>query len=163
MAKHGYVVQIVADGLTEGQAFDLEKSLISISGREVLCNLTDGGDGPSGMKHSEATKNQMSARLMGNAYNKWQGKKHSETTKAKMSEAQKGNTHWQGKKHSEATKAKMSAAGLGKLKSQATKDKLSAARKGKTSWNKGKPHSEATKSKIREAALRRSQPYLTLN
>jgi hypothetical protein len=46
---HGFVVKIHADGLTESQAFELEKQLIK-SHKEIskLANVTDGGGGVSG-------------------------------------------------------------------------------------------------------------------
>lgn len=46
---HGFVVKIHADGLTESQAFELEKQLIK-SHKETskLANVTDGGGGVSG-------------------------------------------------------------------------------------------------------------------
>jgi hypothetical protein len=47
-SKYGFSVIILADGLSEKAAFDLEKSIILICGRAALCNLTDGGEGISG-------------------------------------------------------------------------------------------------------------------
>lgn len=56
---------ILRMGLTENEAFEWERLYISIYGREsnntgVLTNLTDGGDGASGAKHSALTKRKMS-------------------------------------------------------------------------------------------------------
>src|SRR5258708_30868023 len=84
VAKYGYAVEMVMDGLTEAQAFELEKSLIVISGREVLCNLTAGGDGVSGLRWSRASKSKQSSSKMGNTNGKGNaGKTASESTKAK--------------------------------------------------------------------------------
>lgn len=46
--KHGFVVQIVKDGMPEPCAFSYEKALIASIGRDNLVNLTDGGEGASG-------------------------------------------------------------------------------------------------------------------
>lgn len=54
--KYGYSIEILIDGLEEQVAFELEKSFISICGRDSLCNLTDGGEGASGATHSDETK-----------------------------------------------------------------------------------------------------------
>jgi len=55
--KHGHVVEIVAYGLQEWYAFELEVELIALYGRRdrgdgVLLNVTDGGEGASGSYHS---------------------------------------------------------------------------------------------------------------
>lgn len=76
VAKYGYSVQILADNLSEQQAFELEKAFILISGREVLCNMTDGGDGVSGHIHSPETRKKLSDSHVGN--------KHSAETKDKI-------------------------------------------------------------------------------
>ena len=81
--------------------------------KEVGYNLTDGGDGILGRKHTEETKQKMSE-----ACKKYH---HSEETKRKIGDSRKG------KHHSEDSKQKMSEAKLGKHFS-----KLSEACKGKT-------------------------------
>lgn len=48
--KHGYTIEIIATGLTEHQAFDIEREFIAFYGRDKLVNLTDGGEGQSGFK-----------------------------------------------------------------------------------------------------------------
>ena len=53
-SKHGRIVEIVEQNLQEWYAFELEKDLISLYGRRddkygTLVNLTDGGEGPSGV------------------------------------------------------------------------------------------------------------------
>lgn len=59
--KHGYTVEIVACGLQEWYAFELEQELIAYYGRKdcgygQLCNLTDGGEGSSGHVWSDELK-----------------------------------------------------------------------------------------------------------
>lgn len=84
--KHGYTTKIFYEGLTEEEAFQKEKELIALFGREehggMLCNYTDGGDGPSGTKISEERK-QLISRA-----NK--GKIVSKETREKLSIAGKG-------------------------------------------------------------------------
>jgi len=82
--KYGYVVEILADGLTEGEAFDLEKSFISVCGRATLCNLTDGGEGSSGYVASESARAKISA---GN-----KGRIPTESHRKKISNSKKGHT-----------------------------------------------------------------------
>lgn len=57
-------ILVLKDGLTEQQALAHEVYLISVLGRKdlgtgILRNLTDGGEGVSGMKHSAETKERI--------------------------------------------------------------------------------------------------------
>lgn len=52
-AKHGFDVSIIADGLSEADAFALERREIARIGRENLCNNSNGGEGPCGAVHSQ--------------------------------------------------------------------------------------------------------------
>lgn len=63
VAKHGYKVEVLAQWPTEVEAFEHEKFLISCF-RDMgftLANITGGGDGLSGHKHSNESKAKMSA------------------------------------------------------------------------------------------------------
>lgn len=65
--KHGYQVEIFKDNLTEREAFELEKYLIK-SCRDLgikICNLSDGGEGQSGVVHTEETKAKWRAAKLG--------------------------------------------------------------------------------------------------
>ena len=58
VSKTEFKVEIIEDGLTWEQACEKEKELISLYGRRdlntgTLVNMTNGGDGTFGVKHSE--------------------------------------------------------------------------------------------------------------
>jgi len=102
--KHGYSVSLPHTGLTESQAFAFEKEYIAKFGRRdlrtgSLVNLTAGGDGASGVVHSEQWKSNMSAKMKGRVFSEEHrrnqtaakvGKKRSEEMKMKLSIAMKG-------------------------------------------------------------------------
>ncbi|QIG68258.1 putative homing endonuclease protein [Rhizobium phage RHph_Y1_10] len=95
--KHGLIVEVIADKLTEAQAFSLEVETIAAYGRDNLCNFTDGGDGVSGYRHTDETRKRM-ARLR-------VGKHHSDETRRKIGEANSGRpSKWLGKSLSEEHK-----------------------------------------------------------
>ena len=101
-------------------------------------NITNGGGGVEGYKHSEEAKEKISEAR--------KGRHHSEETRKKISELNKG------KYISEETKRKISESNKGKHPSEETKRKLSEVHKGKTPWNKGKHPSEETRKKLSEAS-----------
>ena len=82
----------------------------------VLRNLTDGGEGTSGLIHSEETRRQRSETMRGRTL--------AEETRRKLSEANRG------KKLSEETRRKMSKARLGKPRGEETRARISKALKG---------------------------------
>lgn len=63
--KHGFYSVILYKNLTNDQACEIERDLISEFGRENLCNLTDGGDGTPGRLVSDEVKKLMSERFKG--------------------------------------------------------------------------------------------------
>lgn len=65
VAKHGLIVEIVQDAMQEWWAFEMECELIALYGRENLCNLTDGGEGPSGFLKSAETKRKIALSKIG--------------------------------------------------------------------------------------------------
>jgi len=84
VSKHGYTVEILSDGLLEEDAFELEEFVISeLKGQ--LCNMTNGGEGSSGLKHSEEAKAKLRAYWSGRPKgprSKEANRKSAETQKA---------------------------------------------------------------------------------
>jgi len=146
--------------LTEEEAFNHEKYMIAVFGRKdletgILRNMTDGGEGRSGSKHSEETKQKIRNANVNIP----------EERRKKMSEKAKGRTH------SEETKQKMSEKAKGRTHSEETKQKIRNAnvnipeerRKKMSEKAKGRTHSEETKEKIRQFALnRKNKEHKTL-
>jgi hypothetical protein len=98
------------EGLTEQEAFDLERYYIALYGRKdlgtgILGNFTDGGEGASGAKPSQEARNRMSRAQ--------RGKVVSQETRGKLSRASMGHQHFLGKSHTPATRAKISLANMG--------------------------------------------------
>lgn len=94
----GFSAHIVIDGLSENKAFAVEKKIISRIGRHRLCNLTDGGDGPSGYRHTEETKELLRSQSIAQFSCEVARKEHSarerkkwecEETRKKMSDSLK--------------------------------------------------------------------------
>jgi hypothetical protein len=88
------VICKIIENVNETYALEIEKSIIRIFGRigfeenGILTNLTEGGDGISGHRHSKISKIKMS--------NSKKGKKRQPTsneTKNKISESNKGKKH----------------------------------------------------------------------
>jgi hypothetical protein len=140
--KYGFTVDIIHDKLSEEEAFELEMMYIKKLGRRdngtgILVNMTDGGEGRSGLICSEETRIKISKTSKGKIpVNK--GKKLSIETKKKMSESQKGNKKALGYKHTEETKKQ-----------------ISNSLKGEKNHFFGKTHSEETRNKIIESNKKR--------
>lgn len=137
-------------------------------------NLTDGGRGTLGYKHTAETKRRKSEAMTGKKMHLSEesvqkiraahvGKKVSPETRRKMSEAAKGRKASpetrrrisegnKGKEVSPETRAKISAGHKGKKLSAEHKEKLSAAKMGK----KRGPHSELHRKRISEALKNRN-------
>ncbi len=112
-----YRVDILFDDIDYEFAKEKEIEFIALYGRKedggVLCNITKGGDGCLGIRHTEESKLKMSLPNKGKKISEWhkqriskfhKGKKHSEEYKKKMSERMSGTgNHRFGKKASEET------------------------------------------------------------
>ncbi|TET11561.1 MAG: hypothetical protein E3J82_05530 [Candidatus Thorarchaeota archaeon] len=129
------IIKIVKDRLGEKEAFDLEASDIKRIGRRnlgegPLTNLTDGGEGASGHRHSEESKLKMREAILGTVRSKKTrqrmreanlGRKHTEEAKLRMSNSHLGTTL------SKAHRRKIGEAHRGKITNQETRQKMSAS------------------------------------
>lgn len=122
-----------------------------------LTNITDGGEGVSGHRHSPETRAKLSASHAGIKHRNF-GKRLPAETRAKISAAHMGKTH------SPETRAKLSAANmghkhnLGRRASADTCAKISASKSGSHHPNFGRHLSKETRQKIAEAAKGRAMP-----
>jgi hypothetical protein len=92
------------ENLSEQEAFDLEIKLIAES--SGLVNLTDGGDGTSGHRHTEEAKAKMSKSkkgLQAGNKNPMYRRAHTAVSKAKMSEAHTGLVAGENNPHAKLT------------------------------------------------------------
>lgn len=118
--KHGFEAEILANWDTEEEAISHEKLLISCF-REMgfkMANLTDGGDGTSGYKHTEETiakmksavseerKKKLAISMKGNKFR--EGLTISDFEIEKLKKRLIGNKYALGKPHSEESKKKRS-------------------------------------------------------
>ena len=132
--------------LTEQEALELEVMLIKKIGRKPngpLVNLTDGGDGVSGLKFSIEARTKISIAHKGKVITMEQ--------RAKM-----------GRPMTDARRALLSAANKGKVVSQETRDKIRKARLGVkrpdiSLSQLGRKFSPETKAKMRAAKLGKAQ------
>ena len=152
-------VVIVADRLSESEAFSEEMRLIFLRGRidngtGCLINLTDGGEGASGAKYSEERKLLASERLK----HQWKTGKRTgislvghRTSERVRERARNMN---RGVKFSDETRVKMSLSALSRAPmSDETRARMSQA-------HKGKKHSEETKLRLVSAWEVRRQNIL---
>lgn len=97
--KYGYKVEIVCTCETREEACQIEQYLIKFYGRRnlglgSLVNLTDGGEGVTGLNHSEESRKKISESKKGHSYRL--GKKHSEETKRKIGRSRRESSVSQG-------------------------------------------------------------------
>lgn len=139
------------DGLREEDAHRLEVAYIRLFGRRntqtgVLANLTDGGEGGSGVVYSEEARANMSAAAA--------GKPKSAAHCAKIGDSKRGEAHPNfGKSLRAETRAKISAAHKGKTLSAEHRAKMSASISGEKHPNFGKSPSPETRAKISAAQI----------
>lgn len=135
-------IVFVEEGLTEEEAFSLERYCIALYGRidqgtGMLRNLTDGGDGVSGYRHLPETIHRVRLAVKCRP-SWWIGKRHSLQSRAKMSESATG------RKASNETRKKMSDRRKGRKMTEEARQKLVKART-------GQKHSEETRQKISQS------------
>lgn len=64
--KHGLIVDIAFESLSEDEAFELEVQTILEMRHcyeDTICNITNGGEGASGYKHTDEAKERFSERM----------------------------------------------------------------------------------------------------
>lgn len=146
-----FLVEVIEEHELEEQALEREMYWIDTlksNDRVIGYNITNGGEGTSGLKHTEETKRKIAVAHL--------GKKHSKKTKMSMSVAHKG------KVLSSETKNKISQANVGenngmygKTISEETRNKLSNFQ----SSRPRKALTEEHKRKNREAAAKQDRSY----
>ena len=154
--KHGFVSKRLHENLTEQEAWGIETALIEQYGKlsegtGCLCNLSNGGEGASGVVHSTETKQKWSNAKKGKTWEEIYGIEQAN----KMREDRKKIK----RVHSAETREKMSASKKGennpmfaKTFSDEHKEKLSEARIGKPSPTKGIKHSDKARQNYAKAA-----------
>jgi len=166
VAKHGFISKKIAENLTEQEAWDLEKSLISTYGKlsdgtGYLCNIADGGEGASGTVHTKNTKEKWSVAKKGKTWEEIYGVEQAQLIRAKRKLTGR-------KPQTEETKKKISESKIGEKNPMFGKSltpehrrKLSKAKISKPSNTKGKQHSEKARQNYTKAAiLRASNPEI---
>lgn len=147
-SAHGFQVVIVSSGLSEQEAFDLEVKLIAKYGRFKLANYTNGGDGASGAKKTEAFKQMMKEKMKGRIF--------SEETIERMKMAAKNRSKESilrqavaisGRKLTLEHKSKIAASCRGKIVSSESRKKISDFHKGKKKKPEAVAKMAASKSK----------------
>lgn len=134
--KHGFYAEILVKDIDEEFALLIEKEAIDVYRKRgiKLVNITDGGEGSSGYKHTEEHK----AKLKGNQNfastwgKNFKGCHHTEETKVKWAISRKGNKNKLGTKLSEKSKEKIRLAKLRKpilARRQFTDDQIRQIRK----------------------------------
>lgn len=116
-----------------------------------LTNLTDGGDGVDGLKHTPESLRKMSEAHKGHVTAPETRTKLREASKVYASQDEvkkKVSERFKGKSPSDATRAKLSASRIGMEFSSEHRANLSSARKGKTPGNKGKPAPDTVKVSV---------------
>lgn len=137
----GYIKQIVAAHLYEQEALSFEKLMITKlrDAGAKLCNLTDGGDGISGYRHTEEARRKFSERMKGKP-SPTLGKTFTEEHREKLRIAKLG------KKQTEEHRRNSAMARIGHATSEETRRKLSEA-------NTGYKHTEEAKLKMSKSVL----------
>ena len=134
--------------LLEQDSFDLEIKMIATIGRYdlkrgPLCNLTDGGEGSSGYKHTEETKRKISESEKGKIFSVKVRRKISITKKS------------QNIKMSDETKEKIRKARTGMKLTEVAKEKVRQANIGKKATSEARRN--MSKAQIKRFALTRQE------
>lgn len=131
---------IMEKNLSEIGALALERRYIRWYGRKdlgsgILQNRTDGGEGSSGMRHTDESKKKISFKNKGRVlglHTEEVNLRRSKTMKGKNTGRKLGPAWNKGKSSSEETRLKQSIAHTGKTQTKETRMKRSQALSGKT-------------------------------
>lgn len=136
-------IRIIADGLTEQEAFDKEMERIAFWKNDGadLCNITIGGEGGSGLKHTEEWKRANSERM--------KGRKPSDKTRMRMAIAAMGNKRGLGKPKPRHAVEALIAFHTGRKRSAETCARIKAAKQAHPSFL-GKHHTPESIKKIKD-------------
>lgn len=161
VAKTDYEIEIMFDEISWQEANNKEIEFISLYGKKenggTLANLTDGGGGIIGYRHTEEAKRKISLESKNRIR-----QPRTEETKQKLRLANLGKVGPnKGKSPSKETREKIAntltgrvGSNKGKKMSEETKRKIIATKKGKPSLKKGIKISEETKRKVSESLKR---------
>lgn len=156
LSREGYAVEvrIVAFGLSENQAFALEKERIAFwrAAKADLANATSGGDGVSGLKMSEEARAKMRAAKLGKKQTPEQIEKRVAPLRGRKQPEdaiKRGAEKRRGKKLSDEHRLKISAAHTGKIVSEKARKSLSQAHKGKP-WSSARREAQQKISAMRK-------------
>lgn len=151
------VIEILKEGLTEDEAFELEKLLIGTIGRVnlklgPLSNMSEGGEGNSGYSWTQTQRDAWAKKVTGIG-NPYFGKVHSDEVRAKMVSNHPDNSGknnpFYGRHHSPKsralTSAKLRGRGAGIAFTAEHRDKIADSNRGKK-----KPRSKATNDRVSE-------------
>ena len=136
LIEKGLKSVVALSNLTEDEAFDYERRYIKWLGRRdletgQLANLTDGGDGVSGHRHSDEFRAAQSERARSAVYGPEFYRRCSETKRGSNNPSFGRPGTFLGKRHSEETRKKIGAASALRTHSEVTREKLRASVSGR--------------------------------
>lgn len=135
---------IVKDGLSEREAFDEEIRIIKLIGRKsnggTLTNLSHGGEGQTGYRHRDESKEKISNSLKNNK--DWLEKMKSQEYRDKLSKSLMGHEGY----------------GKGVPRTEEVKDKIRKSVTGDKNHFYGKTHSEELKKKMSDRNSGKNNP-----
>jgi hypothetical protein len=165
VASHGLIVEMLAERLSENEAFRIEVETIRLyrAAGIQLANFTDGGEGTVGRITSEASRENYRRSRLGEKNPMFNGTHRPEVVDAIRLAAARNHADpefkakhaaaLRGIKRSEETKEKIRQARMGTTRSEESRQKMSEAAKRRPSNRKGVKLSEETKMKLRLANL----------
>lgn len=113
--KYGVQVDLIAEDITIDEARELEMLIIETIGVDNLTNITLGGEGAFGLKHSDESKKKIGLKS--------KGRRHTDESKQKISKALKGHINYL-KSHTKEAKEKIRLASLNRKHSKESIDKM---------------------------------------